>query len=134
LDLVTPELKEKLLPLNTKLKTFEKQREERRKVRRKTKAEAKNDAVAGAQAQGPSTSSEADVAMESGSSLEPVPAAIEDEPSTREREVEELTGLIHPDLAVDVGCSLHGLYELCGTSHTLLVFACTDNTYRHCYT
>jgi len=110
LDLVTPELKEKLLPLNDKLKEVQKERDERRKVRRKTKDKAIQDAAS----KEPSTSSGTDAVMESTSSAEPVPGTIEDEPAARKRETEALAALIHPDLAADVGCSPHGLYELCG--------------------
>jgi len=130
LDLVTPELKEKLLPLNDKLKEVEKERDERRKVRRKTKEKAITDAAS----KEPSTSSGTDAVTESTSSAEPVPGTIEDEPAARKRETEALAALIHPDLAADVGCSPHGLYELCGMSYTLMISACTDHICRHRYT
>ena len=134
LDLVTPELKEKLLPLNTKLKEVEKERDERRKVRRKIKAKAKQDALAKTLVQGPSTSSPGDVVMEPAGSADPVPGVIEDEPAARKREAEALTPLIHPDLAADVGCSPHGLYELCGMWCILTTSAFTNHICRYCYT
>lgn len=114
LDLVTPELKAKILPLNTQLKDFEKERDERRKTRRKTKAKAKEDAAVAAVATQATASTSGDVEMGSAPSTEPVAGVIEDEATARKREVGVLTSLVDPSLAADVGCSPHGLYELCG--------------------
>lgn len=114
LDLVTPELKAKIVPLNTQLKDFEKERDERRKVRRKTKAKAKEDAAVAAVATQAPASTSGDVEMGSAPSAEPVAGVIEDEATARKREVEVLTSLVDPSLAADVGSSPHGLYELCG--------------------
>lgn len=117
LDLVTPELKTKILPLNSRLKDIEKERDERRKVRRKTKAKAKEDAAVAAVTTQATPSASGDVEMEpaaAASTSQPVAGVIEDEATARKRELEDLTSLIDPSLAADVGCSPHGLYELCG--------------------
>lgn len=120
LDLVTPELKEKLLPLNTRLKEIEKERDERRKVRRKSKAKAKEAAeVAAVTTQATpgassSVATEADTPMEGITSTEPIAGVIEEESVARERELKILSALVDPSSAADVGSSPHGLYELCG--------------------
>lgn len=140
IDLVTPELKAKMLPLSEKLKEIEKERDERRKTRRKTKAKAQEDAAVAAVtssqtsmtgtapavsptvAVGGNTGPEVvkdDSAGPSGSSVPPpLPGTLEDESVVRARELEVLKSLVHPELENDVGCSHHGLYELVGTSQS----------------
>lgn len=86
----------------------------RRKVRRKTKAKAKEDAAVAAVSTQATASTSGDVEMGSAPPTEPVAGVIEDEATARKREVEVLTSLVDPSLAADVGCSPHGLYELCG--------------------
>lgn len=118
---MTPELKEKLLPLNTKLKEIEKERDERRKVRRKSKAKAQEEAAVAAvatQATPGASSSDpavADTPMEGVTTTAPVAGVIEDESVARERELKVLSALVDPSSAADVGSSPHGLYELCGS-------------------
>jgi ubiquitin carboxyl-terminal hydrolase 14 len=128
INLVTPALKEKLLPLNTALGQIEKERDERRKTRRKSKAKATEDAAVAAVTSNNVTSTPAAVtipeiqmvdASDTGTSSavappEPLPGVLEDEAVVRAHENETLRGLIHPELAADVGSSPHGLYELCG--------------------
>lgn len=106
------------MPLNTKLKEIEKERDERRKVRRKTKAKAQEDAATASVTNQPAQST-SDVDMEPAMSSQPVAGVIEEESTARKREIETLTSLIHSDLAADVGCSPHGLYELCGKRFAL---------------
>ena len=135
---MTPELKEKLLPVSRKMKEFEKERAERRKVRKRTK---------GAQ---PAKDKEGDVQMDDASSATavqapaeslPAPATdgegesekgkavagaeLEEERVYREKEGRELDALVHPDLKKDVGASVTGQYELvgaCPSVFSLLVF------------
>ncbi|KAF8335818.1 uncharacterized protein EI90DRAFT_2969410 [Cantharellus anzutake] len=136
IDIVTPELKAKMLPLSTKLKEIEKERDERKKTRRKTKAKAQEDAAIAAvtSTQSPVTgtappasptvavggSTGPEVTMEGSgpsgpSGSAPLPPGVqEDEGIIRAREVETLRSLVDPDLESDVGCSPHGLYELVG--------------------
>lgn len=114
-----------MLPLNRKLLDIEKERDERRKVRRKTKAKKQEDAavaaVSGPQATAAASTSAArpdtsgDVTM-GDAPTEQVAGVVEDETTARARELKTLTELVHPDLAADIGCSPHGLYELCGMS------------------
>lgn len=140
LDLCTDELKQKLQPVNTKLKEFERDRAERRKVRKRTK-EAQPSA-------GPSVSAAPDVEMtdapgaaEGGPSSpvvtqapiavdisEPMSedaslkqkgkavegGALEPESVYRRQELAELEALLPAEVRADVGCSPTGLYELVG--------------------
>ncbi|KDQ16979.1 hypothetical protein BOTBODRAFT_106145 [Botryobasidium botryosum FD-172 SS1] len=138
LDLVTDELKDKLRPLNSKLKEIEKERDERKKVRRKTKTSI---VAAAAAAAGAPSSAGGDITMQDAPSssssapgpgagegseigeiprtnaageLELVPGVLEDENVIRAREEKTLSALVDPEIAEDTGASLHGLYELCG--------------------
>ncbi|EMD31068.1 hypothetical protein CERSUDRAFT_120121 [Gelatoporia subvermispora B] len=108
-DLVTDELKAKVLPASTKLKDIERDRRERRKVRKRTKnasaapapGETKMDVDPPAPATEPAAGPSA-----------PVLGDLEDEHVYREREVKELEALVHPDLKADVGSCATGLYDL----------------------
>ncbi|KIK57595.1 hypothetical protein GYMLUDRAFT_46157 [Collybiopsis luxurians FD-317 M1] len=124
LELVSPELKEKLLPKSRRLGEIEKERGERRKVRRRIKTgntgtSATSSAAAPAGAAettaGSSTGGE-DVAMDENAAVTPASGLaageLEDEDVCRERERVELEGLVHPDLRADVGASTTGLYDL----------------------
>lgn len=107
----TDELKAKLLPVNTALKTVAKNQEERARIRKRVKA-------------GSSTAGSAPAAG-GGSTV----MAVDDEPSKPEEAVylgtpeeetakraEEkalLEGLVDPGLKDDVGANTSGLYELC---------------------
>lgn len=143
LDLCTDELKAKLLPVNTKLKEFERDRAERRKVRRRTKTTfASNDAGdsgsgapratadvemadASLSATSPIAGPDTPVLPPPTDNASPVPAEqakptastsaeLEPESVYRERERVELEALVPNELREDVGCSVTGLYELVG--------------------
>lgn len=105
LDVVTPELKQKLTPVSGRLKEIEKERYERRKVRRRTKV-AQSAAPASAPQTAPMEVEESTPAP-SGVSEE-----LEEESIYRARELAELEGLIDGSLKEDHGCSVTGLYEL----------------------
>ncbi|KAF5366810.1 hypothetical protein D9758_006579 [Tetrapyrgos nigripes] len=113
LDLVTPELKAKLLPASRRLLEFEKERAERRKVRKRTKNVASSSgssAAAAAIASGDSTTTPAEV--EGAVRSEPVAGELEEESVYREKERVELEALADPEVKADVGASWSGLYEL----------------------
>ncbi|KAI1787341.1 cysteine proteinase [Ganoderma leucocontextum] len=125
LDIATPELKEKLLPISRKLKELEKERAERRKVRKRTKAaqpakdkegdvqmgEASSSTAAQPPAESSSTSAaEGEGEGEKGKAV--AGAELEDESVYREKEGKELDALVHPDLKKDAGASVTGQYEL----------------------
>ncbi|KAI0772406.1 cysteine proteinase [Trametes elegans] len=122
LDIATPELKEKLLPISRKLKEVEKERGERRKVRKRTKAaqpvKDKEGDVQMADASAPeASSSSGDAAPSTTADGEDKGKAVanvelEDESVYRECEGKELEALIHPDVKADVGASTTGQYEL----------------------
>ncbi|KAI0339115.1 cysteine proteinase [Trametopsis cervina] len=101
-DIVTDELKEKLLPVNTRLKTVEKDRAERRKVAARTKSQV--------------TTSQTDVDMDATDSTTvsvPTPVTTHvNESEVRTTELKELEGLVHPDLKSDTGSNVTGLYDL----------------------
>ncbi len=129
LEIVTPELKEKLLPVSRRLKEFEKERGERRKVRKRTKAAQPvkdkegdvqmGDASSSTVAQPATETATAPAADGEGESEEGKAVAgaeLEDESVYREKESKELEALVHPDLKKDVGASVTGQYELVGAS------------------
>ncbi|KAF9074412.1 hypothetical protein BDP27DRAFT_1317042 [Rhodocollybia butyracea] len=103
LDLTSPELKMKLLPVSRRLQEIEKERAERRKVRKRTKNSTASSAAAAAPTAGEHSAGE-DAPM-----AEAAGGALEDE--------EELDVLVHPDLRTDVGASTTGLYELKSVFH-----------------
>ncbi|KAI0651130.1 cysteine proteinase [Trametes meyenii] len=124
LEIATPELREKLLPVSRKLKEVEKERAERRKVRKRTKAAQpatdKEGDVQMADASSPEASSSSGAGA--GSTDPPAEgedkgkdvagAELEEESVYREREGKELEELIHPDVKADIGASTTGQYEL----------------------
>ncbi|KAF8637118.1 hypothetical protein AX17_003022 [Amanita inopinata Kibby_2008] len=119
LDLVSDELKKKLLPVSRRLLEVEKERSERYKVRRRTKVAAapsssvpanKDVEMAGDDISTASTSTPDADSSEKGKSK--ASDELEDENVYRERELAELEGLVDPELKRDVGCSVSGLYEL----------------------
>lgn len=123
LDIATPELKEKLLPISRKLKEFEKERSERRKVRKRTKAalpvKDKEGDVQMADADAPEASSLSGDAAAPAAEGEDKGKAVavvdlEEESVYREREGKELEALLHADIKADVGASTTGQYELVG--------------------
>ncbi|GLB44135.1 putative peptidase C19 family protein [Lyophyllum shimeji] len=121
LDLVTDELKEKLLPASRKLKEIEKDRLERRKVRKRTKtvmdvanasdvtARSIDVDMGEATAQAEPDAATAD-AVEQSAAL--VGGKLEDESVYRAREREELEKVINEDVKHDFGASVGGLYDL----------------------
>ncbi|KAK2465548.1 hypothetical protein APHAL10511_002440 [Amanita phalloides] len=112
LDLVTNELKTKLLPVSRRLLEVEKERGERRKIRRRTKVPAPSSSSA-ADANKDVEMADADSASASDPKDEKKASEeLEDETVYRTKEFTELEALIHPDLKQDVGCSVSGLYEL----------------------
>lgn len=129
LDLVTDELKQKLLPVNTKLKQFERDRAERRKIRKRTKqpradlADGQNSAAGPPDVQMADAAADPDVPSIVADNSTPAGGALEEESVYREREKQELEALVSDDLKRDVGCSVTGLYELVGTS-------CLSSVYR----
>ena len=115
IDIVTPDLKAKLLPLNNKLKEIEKERDERRKTRRKSKAKQADEAAVAAVTTAASSSSTAAPDVQMADASAPVDGVLEDEEVVRARENEMLQALVDPSLAADVGASPHGLYDICGS-------------------
>lgn len=122
IDLVTDELKQKLLPVSRKLKAIDKEREERRKVRKRTKViqETKTDAdVEMADAAAPAAGSSSGAtdqpaASDEGKGKEVAGGDLLDETVYREKEQKELEALIDPSLKADTGSSVSGLYDLVG--------------------
>ncbi|KAH9851300.1 cysteine proteinase [Lenzites betulinus] len=123
LDIATPELREKLLPVSRRLKEVEKERAERRKVRKRTKAalpvKDKEGDVQMADAAAPeasastSTGDAAAATPEGGDKGKAVAGAeLEDESVYRAKEGAELEALVHADIKADVGASTTGQYEL----------------------
>lgn len=133
LDLVTDELKVKLLPVGRRLKEIEGERAERRKVRKRTKtvpsaSGSSHQAVAPAP---PTIVTNVDVEMGDTAAILPAdePGALaeakrekekervaggelEDESVYRAREKVELEALIHEEVKNDTGASTSGLYDL----------------------
>jgi len=116
LDIVTPELQEKLTPVSRRLKEIEKERFERRKVRKRTKA-----ALSTAPAPPPTVPDSAMSVDEPTAASSGTPGELEEESVYRSRELTELEGLVDPSLKDDFGCSLTGLYDLVGMSNRILV-------------
>ncbi|KAG6867724.1 hypothetical protein C0993_011945 [Termitomyces sp. T159_Od127] len=122
LDLVTDDLRAKLLPASRKLKEIEKERLERRKVRKRTKNAPPptsstlapvattdvemGDATAVIAVGGPTS----DAVIEKGKTV--AGGELEDESVYRAKEKEELEPLISEDVKRDVGASISGLYDL----------------------
>ena len=111
LDIATGELKAKLQPASRRLMEIEKDRMERRKVRKRTKSKASGSQTATPPDSVPTPEGgtmDVDTKPEEGGDLE-------DESVYRKKELEELEGLISPDVKADIGASPTGLYELVGT-------------------
>jgi len=108
LDIITGELKAKLQPASRRLMEIEKDRMERCKVRKRTKNKA-----SGSQTAAPpdSVSTPEGGVMDVDKKPE-VGGDLEDESVYRKKELEELEGLISPDVKADIGASPTGLYEL----------------------
>ncbi|CAL1698264.1 unnamed protein product [Somion occarium] len=113
-EIVTDDLKEKLLPISRRLKEIEKDRLERRKVRKRTKVAAgqpkKDRDVEMTDASGAASGSTANA--HSSENQEVAGGELQDESVYREKELKELEALVHADFLADVGSSVSGLYEL----------------------
>jgi hypothetical protein len=132
LDICTPELKEKLLPANTKMKEIERDRRERRKIRRKTKKRVESAEGAGQSAPGgedvpmadpstaPTSSTQTDGA-EPGTAVG-AGAELEDENVYLEREKKEIDALVDEEIKRDTGASISGLYDLYGEFQFWAIF------------
>lgn len=125
-DLVTDELKAKILPVSRKLKEVEKERAERRKVRKRTKNVASTssapagadvemaDSSASAPAVASAATTEATATEGEAEKKETVGGELEDESVYNTKELADLEALVSPDLKRDIGCSVTGLYDLVG--------------------
>ncbi|CCM05924.1 uncharacterized protein FIBRA_08162 [Fibroporia radiculosa] len=110
LDLVTDELREKIMPLATKLKQIEGDRSDRQSVRKRAKAKQQ---AAQATPVPPAAGSSAGTGEADTMEVDaPNTVELEPESTYRERELKELEELINPDLRADVGSSVSGQYEL----------------------
>jgi len=116
LDLVTDELKARLVPVNSRLQEISKDRADRRMQRKRTKAKKAHDAAA-AQA----TATVATATPVPDAAVEPVEAEVtttsagvdlEDEIVYRRREGAELLALVDKDSQADIGCNVSGVYDL----------------------
>lgn len=105
LDVVTPELAQKLTPVSRRLKEIEKERAERRKVRKRTK-------IAQSSAPPPAASRSDMNVDEPQAAPTAAPGELEEEGVYRSRELADLEGLVDPSLKEDFGCSVTGLYDL----------------------
>lgn len=125
IDLLTDELKAKILPVSRKLKEVEKERSERRKVRKRTKNVAStSSAPVGADVEMADLSTSAPI-VASGVAAEATAEGetakkeinggeLEEESVYNTKELAELEALVSPDLKNDIGCSVTGLYDLVG--------------------
>ncbi|GAA5975056.1 hypothetical protein JCM21900_002097, partial [Sporobolomyces salmonicolor] len=115
IDLVSDELKKKILPVNERLKDIEKERRERAKARRKSK---KQQAEAAAASSTSSTPAPAAAEQQTPTDDPPermlVDGELPDEHAARQTELATLLSLVHPDLEADPGANASGLYELVG--------------------
>ncbi|GAA5945898.1 hypothetical protein JCM3775_003340 [Rhodotorula graminis] len=115
-ELVTDDLKKKLVPVGEKLKECDKDRRERAKARRKMK-KASDAAVIAAPsaAQDPSADPPEEMAVDPPAAGEgPAAGELPDEETKRHEELATLLSLVHPDLDADKGANVSGLYELVG--------------------
>ncbi|GAA5864767.1 hypothetical protein JCM1840_004892 [Sporobolomyces johnsonii] len=115
IDLVSDELKKKILPVNERLKDIEKERRERAKARRKSKKQQADAAAAAAASSTSSTPAPADPAEDPAEPML-VDGELPDEHATRQTELATLLSLVHPDLEADQGANVSGLYELVGVA------------------
>ncbi|ESK93314.1 ubiquitin carboxyl-terminal hydrolase 6 [Moniliophthora roreri MCA 2997] len=112
LDIVTPELKAKLLPASRRMQEIEKERAERRKVRKRTK-KAREQTTSSATPADSSASTETPAEAESSTAATATQGGeLEEESVYRQREQAELEGLVDADVKNDIGASWNGLYEL----------------------
>jgi len=131
LDLCTPELKEKLTPVNVKMKEVERDRRERRKIRRKTKKAVESVTEPGAtgdvtmaDVSAPAVSATSTVTAAAAGDDTAAAAAtgavtnaqpeLEEESVYVERERKEIMDLVDADVRKDDGASISALYDLFG--------------------
>jgi len=128
LDLCTPELKEKLTPVNVKMKEVERDRRERRKIRRKTKKAVESVTEPGAtgdvtmaDVSAPADSATAAAAVAAGDDTAAATGTVtnaqpelEEESVYVEKERKEIMNLVDADVRKDVGASISALYDLFG--------------------
>ena len=110
-DLLSDELKEKVRPVNEKLKEIEKERRERAKARRKIKNKVASSTPAVA---APVQTNPTDDPPEAMLVDTPVDGELPDETTKRQEELATLMSLVHPDFEQDQGANVSGLYELVG--------------------
>ncbi|GAA5846356.1 hypothetical protein JCM5353_005260 [Sporobolomyces roseus] len=110
-DLLSDELKEKVRPVNEKLKEIEKERRERAKARRKIKNKVTSSTPAIA---APVQANPTDDPPEAMLVDTPVDGELPDETTKRQEELATLMSLVHPDFERDQGANASGLYELVG--------------------
>ncbi|GAA5995023.1 hypothetical protein JCM5350_005877 [Sporobolomyces pararoseus] len=110
-DLLSDDLKEKVRPVNEKLKEIEKERRERAKTRRKIKNKVVEPA---SQTSAPVQENPTDDPPEPMLVDSAVDGELPDEATKRQEELATLLSLVHPDLEQDKGANVSGLYELVG--------------------
>lgn len=106
-----------MIPASQRLKEIEKDRAERMKIRKRTKGAASAGSSKGKDVEmaDGATAQEESKSTQTGESSQLVTGGdLEDESVYREKEIQELEGLVSPDLKADIGCSLAGLYDLVG--------------------
>jgi ubiquitin carboxyl-terminal hydrolase 14 len=118
-DLVTPELKRKILPVGEKLKDFDKDRRERTKARRKVRKQVESSTTSTASSAPAAPAADTDdppepMLVDSAIDAAPVAGELPDEATKREEELAILTSLVDSDLEKDKGANVSGLYELVG--------------------
>ncbi|POY72836.1 putative Ubiquitinyl hydrolase 1 [Rhodotorula taiwanensis] len=116
-ELVTDSLKQKLLPVNEKLKDVDRDRRERAKTRRKTKKRVEQQeqaARAEANGQPAPVQDPNDDPPEQVLADTPMDGELPDEETKRQEELATLLSLVHPDLEADKGANVSGLYDLAG--------------------
>ena len=113
-ELVTDDLRKKIVPVGEKLKECDKDRRERAKARRKMK-KATDASAAAAPAQDPSADPPEEMAVDAPASAAGEAAGeLPDEETKRHEELATLLSLVHPDVEADKGANVSGLYELAG--------------------
>ncbi|GAA5878193.1 hypothetical protein JCM16303_002879 [Sporobolomyces ruberrimus] len=110
-ELLSDDLKEKVRPVNEKLKEVEKERRERAKTRRKIKTKVVESAPIPA---APVQENPTDDPPEAMLVDSPNDGELPDEGTKRQEELATLLSLVDPDIAQDTGANVSGLYELVG--------------------
>ncbi|GAA5917178.1 hypothetical protein JCM8208_003999 [Rhodotorula glutinis] len=115
-ELVTDDLKRKIVPVGEKLKECDKDRRERAKARRKMKKASDAAAVAAPSAPAdPSADPPEEMAIDTPAAAAGEAAGeLPDEETKRHEELATLLSLVHPDVEADKGANVSGLYDLVG--------------------